>query len=924
MADGTLDSLCRSFTDRLEDRVKTNHNGEAFFPRGTAEEVLRNSQKKLKSLLSILLDIPVADTVRLSELVTETLSNILAILLSLKEGLEILQQFSQLLPSETNLPGSPLSITDDELPISRETARRIFPLCGNEFYEKQFHFCPVVLNENERVIYNNDKGRCPLPYLQQESIASGAFGKVWKVNIAGNHVRSDRGRLSNSTPVALARKDFKITRLEGFEIEEKTLRNIMNQPTRHDSITLAKAILQHEDVFSIFFPLATCDLWHYLSKSSESRKPSDMPEKRTIFHRGVTLAGALAFLHGEFKNTETFQDLSCYHLDLKPHNILVFDAGTPLEKWKITDFGISRVKSRKMNGGKRINLQLDTPWIKKTSSLRPIDAELTSRPRGEGTYLPPEYADERGQVSWTSDIWSYGCILSLVLSFIDGGAGSVLSFSQKRAEANPDGDLFFVSRRGKPQPSPAVNEWFDKLKANSRVRGEIEHEIFCQTLDVLRKDSLSLDPKSRKSARAIEIKLGGITQIFDQPHRIARESTLSAVARHILPQSKIIKDMRNSMFSIDGELLGFYSPERIDVFQSDTLRRAKKRIEPDFGPFVNTRRSPWECFAINSSYICIVPKVVRGSHHFECHIFAISYDLQIKDDTGNITPTKIACHPEAGSIQSIAMSADGRFMAFVVTCPGSSNSDCKVYLFRTQTMMDSATSSDYSPRSSRSTSAFSSASSETTPLGCNVIVKSSKLGSIKHIFKFMFSRDSQTLVIVAQQPDERMLIKAWDTNSGKALAGFILPWQGLASSSEATFTACTMFDTVPCFVLLLQCRYLVVIKSWQKSYHCCTLNRYFVDILARDDGENSSLILLGGDSNTNIQQAYELPMTSFNLLRNGAPARIGNKEKFVYRKSTDSAVLTGYGSGDRELLISKNDGSFLAIKLPKGKELNHS
>ncbi len=38
------------------------------------------------------------------------------------------------------------------------------------------------------------------------------------------------------------------------------------------------------------------------------------------------------------------EQLQCYHLDLKPQNILVFEMGCN-DIWKISDFGISKIKT---------------------------------------------------------------------------------------------------------------------------------------------------------------------------------------------------------------------------------------------------------------------------------------------------------------------------------------------------------------------------------------------------------------------------------------------------------------------------------------------------------------------------------------------------------------------------------------------------
>lgn len=170
-------------------------------------------------------------------------------------------------------------------------------------------------------------------------------------------------------------------------------------------MVIALASLQHGESFSIFFELASCNLWQYLSGDyacgisnpcqDNIRPPSTLEEKGDIFCRGLALAGALDFLHTQFKSLE-FQNFACYHLDLKPHNILVFDAYQPTEQWKITDFGLSRVKGWSING----DFATGMPFVGRTQRVRSAGDPSTINRRGEGTYLAPEGVVADGAALW--------------------------------------------------------------------------------------------------------------------------------------------------------------------------------------------------------------------------------------------------------------------------------------------------------------------------------------------------------------------------------------------------------------------------------------------------------------------------------------------------------------------------------------------
>lgn len=76
------------------------------------------------------------------------------------------------------------------LPLEKDDAREAFgrPL-GDKFFDEQFIFCPVVLQENTVNVYKGTKSKCRLPYLEQSKLGSGSFGVVYKIRMPQGHLR---------------------------------------------------------------------------------------------------------------------------------------------------------------------------------------------------------------------------------------------------------------------------------------------------------------------------------------------------------------------------------------------------------------------------------------------------------------------------------------------------------------------------------------------------------------------------------------------------------------------------------------------------------------------------------------------------------------------------------------------------------------
>ncbi|GAB1194171.1 hypothetical protein APSETT444_003412 [Aspergillus pseudonomiae] len=543
MTDAVIGSLCERFTTRLKENSSVNYNRHRFFRNGTVRKVFESNQQDLRELLRCLCQANGTPLIHVPDILRRTLTDlslIFAILLFARgrQERDVLRQFVDFALEAGADHVAPRQFTDTDLPISLEMATSHFPLQGVEFYHKQFRFCAVTLMKREEVVYEQHRFQCPLPYLEETKIGEGAFGQVWRVRIEEQHFQSRSDRTTTTEALELARKDFQLDR-EGRG-EQQILNKILDQPRRHKNIMVALASLQYGPTYSLFFPLASCNLWEYLNGvySEDRFPPSTWEEKKDIYSRGVTLAGALAFLHHEFRD-QKLEVFSCYHLDLKPHNILVFDAYSPSETWKITDFGLSRVKGRGLDGEADVELVMP---IMGRGHKRPrrLQEPSTLNRRGEGTYLAPECSLPSGRVSSASDVWSLGCIISLVMSYIDSGYSGVVAFARQRRRQD-HGDKFYTIRHGKPKLSPVVIAWYEKLKHRARASSfAMEHEIVYRTLDFLQKYVLHPIRDQRVTSREVEDTLASISAYTPSYEKLRIETSMPILGTAFAPGGDVL------------------------------------------------------------------------------------------------------------------------------------------------------------------------------------------------------------------------------------------------------------------------------------------------------------------------------------------------------------------------------------------------
>jgi hypothetical protein len=352
---------------------------------------------------------------------------------------------------------------DEELPLSSEDAERRFGQeKGRSFYHNQFIFCAIEFEEGKdhNVVRNV---RLPFKYKRAEE-GRGAVGIVYSVTIARGHWTDKDGSMSNSqSERVFAQKVFSMNNKNNekerkFRGELQKLKDLKANNKVHKNITYHLASLEQPAIpeFSLFYELANQSLVRFLatSTSDDVGNPLDRwvwTRKAAIMKNATDVLDALASLH-DFR-----PDCAVYHFDISPNNILVYGKGEDAI-WKLSDFDLSEFKYTK-------------DWYEDTVSSavwNPHDRSSIICAQEPGSYRAPEVF--RGShVGPGSDVWSFACILSLVLSYLHQGPRGVHRFMQARSRDELGAEVDYFYERVSPLgPSKGVYDgvvaWFKELK----------------------------------------------------------------------------------------------------------------------------------------------------------------------------------------------------------------------------------------------------------------------------------------------------------------------------------------------------------------------------------------------------------------------------------------------------------------------------
>ena len=260
----------------------------------------------------------------------------------------------------------------------------------------------------------------------------------------------------------------KIRALQNFQKETRVLRLLRH--TRNPHIVDILGSYVYKDVYNIFFPHADMDLEDFLG----GKQKKSFNHQSEIFEQLYGLASALNDIHSYRLLEHELELLGCHH-DLKPNSILIFG-----RTWTLADFGLSRL----------------TP-ISQGSKTYFKDCL--------GDYFAPECLDHewsQQRIGRASDIWSFGCVISEVVSFIMSGFQGVADFrSSRKTEGRPRHLNSWFHSRGKIKVE--VDAWLSNLKRSAK-------DDASKGLITLARDMLHENSQDRPGIHTVQLKRSSI------------------------------------------------------------------------------------------------------------------------------------------------------------------------------------------------------------------------------------------------------------------------------------------------------------------------------------------------------------------------------------------------------------------------------
>ena len=438
---------------------------------------------------------------------------------------------------------------------------------------------------------------------------------------------------------------------KSFDAEGSTIAKFIQCAKKHDNIATTKASLEWGNTYSLFFDLAKYNLWDYFMNPTVTME--SLEEKGSLFGRTIGLAGALGYLHEELFLSSENKRLQCYHLDLKPQNILVFEKDGE-EIWKIADFGISQIKRIPINASHHESEHnvsfLDKVFHSKTPVIEPTSGVDNSR--YGGTYAAPEAKEKSDTVTRKSDVWSLACVITLVLTFLHDQKRGIEEFQKSRARDRSH-DWFFDSKALKTGSETkeilhiSVVNWLDSLNGAALKKDNLEAQATKKAIELLKSDMFLRDQEKRLSAKKVEKRLMEIRSLFTEPRQspesLSREPSKpreTSLLRRVTPRKHFPRfneskgshkttnpweawsfDLPRALhtfvrckFNADGEYLCISSNVEIEIKPIFAIQQKLAGTR-----FPSAKDKEWADFSVGSKYIC----AAVDSEYFEV---LIAYD----------------------------------------------------------------------------------------------------------------------------------------------------------------------------------------------------------------------------------------------------------------------------------------------------------
>lgn len=307
---------------------------------------------------------------------------------------------------------------------------------------------PYFISNNKSLI--NDKIDIGSAKIIKK-LGRGGFGSVYEVSVTCRaDLKSQRNFACKIIPISRKHCREAIYRAQN----EISILQVLDHPS---IIKLAGAFILGDRIFINTFPVADCNLHEFLKNQSF---PLSSQFKRQLWEGARDLAFALAYIHGYGMG-------GGIHGDIKPENILIIhhiEDGSRT-KFLLADFGSARLRP--------------------TASMANLRKQaLTPK------YCAPELFKKKGERGPPSDMWSLGCILMQIITYIHDK--TMIDFEAFRV-----GNSELKSNWTYHEILPVVNKWLCLLSL--RCADFKRSTAWKKQIDTIA-EMLLLNPEERPSA----------------------------------------------------------------------------------------------------------------------------------------------------------------------------------------------------------------------------------------------------------------------------------------------------------------------------------------------------------------------------------------------------------------------------------------
>ncbi|KAI0910058.1 hypothetical protein F4823DRAFT_387357 [Ustulina deusta] len=572
-----------------------------------------------------------------------------------------------------------------ELPLGGFQLKEIFDgdiKTVDNFLLHQGCFSTLIIRQGDNITLDANNPR-RLPYLEETLLTEeGAFGRVWKVEIAEGHFAysADGGALSfPEGSKVVARKDYirQSHAQVDFRKERDIFKEILSSTISSKNVLLSFGSIENESAssFSVLMPLAESDLGQYMKQQLQA--PDTSAEKlRELIFCAAGLARGVAHLHDGIIPPNS-QKLVCYHMDLKPNNVLIFRENGEMI-WKVSDFGLSRIKQHHNEV--------------KTSGI--LTASATKNPAGQGTYLAPESLLPRSMAK-KSDVWSIGCILSVLFVCIRQGYEGVQEYAKARTDEDDDPRFFIQKSLDKSKLKPQVKKWHKKLKREAT--DEAVKKTLKNILKYVEEDTLHITESKRPEARQLSIFLQEAAEKLQGPSDQQRSRSIVPIPKwryysNLCPirEWRIpLEQVEGCQLSPKGRLLCYYSAPQKTTDLSEEHKVALYYGGPGFPPggllvesALHHCAARISCIGLTWNYMVIAAK----KDHFYFSLIDFVGSQSNGPHFEKMTSIEWKTRP---SIHLIAISPSSRWVACIVNRDITRSHPVRLYLAKIQHLKDS-------------------------------------------------------------------------------------------------------------------------------------------------------------------------------------------------------------------------------------------